>query len=66
MGTKTAPAGTPANPDAGVTLLTPTPATMPDAISNIAMAAVEKRANGVFIFRSILKVPRAEKLLAES
>jgi hypothetical protein len=66
MGTKTAPAGTPANPDAGVTSLSPTPATMPDAISNIAMAAAEKRANEVFIFRSILKIPRAEKLLGES
>ncbi|CAB4985770.1 unannotated protein [freshwater metagenome] len=65
MGTKTAPAGTPASPDAGVTSLSPTPATIPDAISNIATAAVEKRANEVFIFRSILKIPRVEKLLAE-
>jgi hypothetical protein len=66
MGTNTAPAGRPANPDAGVTSLSPTPATMPDAISNIAMAAVEKRANEVFIFRSILKFRREKKLLGES
>ncbi|CAB4807886.1 unannotated protein [freshwater metagenome] len=58
IGTKTAPSGTTSKPDAGVTSLSPTPATMPDAINNAATAAVEKRASGVFIFRSILRIPR--------